>query len=130
MQTLLWPAASQMCFSRSLPISIPLSIPLSTPILVILLTSRPLIIFVLSEYPNSFPSSNAYRQTIPNAELGGESLARPMSRSMEAGCVMSSWTGDCGGDGEAGPSEALESVGLGVCNVAGIVSFHKVLLAR
>src|SRR6266699_2549189 len=74
MQMLLCPAAPHARFSRSLLISIPLSIPLSTP------------------------SSNACRQMISNTESGGESLARPMSRSMDAVSVMGEWDDD----GEAG----------------------------
>src|SRR6266699_2344724 len=74
MQTLLWPAMPHAHFSWSLPICIPFSTPLSTP------------------------SSNACRQMISNTESGGESLARPMSRSMDAVSVM----GELDDDGEAG----------------------------
>src|SRR6266446_3720848 len=74
MQTLLCPAAPHARFSQSLPISIPLSIPLSTP------------------------SSNACHQIISNTESGGESLARPMSRSMDAVSIMGEWDDN----GEAG----------------------------
>src|SRR6266699_751266 len=80
MQMLLCPAAPHARFSWSLPIVSPFSIPLSTP------------------------SSNACRHMISNTESGGESLARPMSRSMDVVSIMGEWDDDCkAGTGGWGP---------------------------
>ena len=105
MQVVLWPAAPHARFSRSRPISIPLS----AATFEISLTSAPLKSFSPSEYPSLFPSSNACRQTIPNAESGGESFARLTRRSIDEASVM----GLCGDDDVAGAGARDAAGGVG-----------------
>ena len=114
MQVVLWPAAPHARFSRSRPISIPLS----AATFEISLMSVPSKSLAPSEYPVFRPSSNARRQTIPSAESGGDSFARPARRSIETSSVMGLYiNGDEAGTG--GDANGGVGSGTGAGDVAG-----------
>src|ERR1700678_315884 len=86
-----------------------------------------------SLYPTFLPSSKArFQKSLRLAPSWVEAAASQncsmsLSPAIHINVAKSMVVGD---GGEAGPLEALKTVGSGVCNVAGIVSFRKVLLAR